>query len=179
MLHHDRWRISHTAMHQHRSAVMFVISGVISETTDQLVRYITVVLPGQFITDGTLHQTRQGRQHIDGWVDLPVVQLTVDEDLSLGDVASQVGNWMCDICEITRSGKFQYERNSTRCYTIVGHREDRNLCDRSIAALYTTCAFVYGRQISVHVTRVSTTTRDFFTSSRHLFCTSNQPWDAR
>lgn len=36
----------------------------------QLVRDISVVLPGHPLTDGGLHQTGQRGQHIDGWVDL-------------------------------------------------------------------------------------------------------------
>lgn len=36
----------------------------------QLVGHVSVVLPGHSLPDGRLHQTGQGWQHIDGWVDL-------------------------------------------------------------------------------------------------------------
>lgn len=49
------------------------------------------------LLDGLLHQTREGREDVDGWVDLFVVQLTVDEDLSFCDVASEIGNGMRDV----------------------------------------------------------------------------------
>lgn len=52
--------------------------------------------------------------------------------------------------------------------TVVGHGQNRNLCDGTVTALDTTSSLVDGRQIRVHVTRVSTTTGNFFTSSRHL-----------
>lgn len=58
-----------------------------------------MIFPGQFLTDSALHETRQGRQDIDGRVDLSVVQLTVDEDLSLCDVTRKIRNGMRDVCE--------------------------------------------------------------------------------
>lgn len=50
--------------------------------THQLVGDIGVVLTGHALTDGGLHQTRQRWQHVDWRVDLPVMQLTVDVNLS-------------------------------------------------------------------------------------------------
>ena len=52
--------------------------------------------------DGLLHETGQGGQHVDGRVDLFVVQLSVDEDLSFGDVACQIGNGMGDVIVLVR-----------------------------------------------------------------------------
>jgi hypothetical protein len=63
-----------------------------------------MILPRQLLTNGTLHQTRQGWQDIDWWINLPVVQLTVDEDLALGDVTSQVRDGVRDIyIDVVRS----------------------------------------------------------------------------
>lgn len=45
-----------------------------------------------------LHETREGGEHIDGGVDLPVVQLAVNVDLALCDVPRQVRDGMSDIC---------------------------------------------------------------------------------
>lgn len=52
--------------------------------------------------------------------------------------------------------------------TIVRHGENGNLGDGAIAALDTTGTLVHGGQISVHVTRVTTTTRNLFAGSRDL-----------
>jgi hypothetical protein len=52
--------------------------------------------------------------------------------------------------------------------TIVRHGENRNLGNGTIAALDTTGTLVHGGQISVHVTRVTTTTRNLFTGSGDL-----------
>mmetsp|Transcript_8763 Transcript_8763/g.12022 ORF Transcript_8763/g.12022 Transcript_8763/m.12022 type:complete len:403 (-) Transcript_8763:296-1504(-) len=99
-------------------------------------------------TDGRLHQTRQGGEHIDGRVDLPVVQGVVDKDLTLSDVASQVGNGMGDIR--------------------VGHRQDGQLSDGTVGAADTAGALIDSGEIGVHVTRVTTTAWDFFTGGRDL-----------
>ena len=79
-----------------------------------------MILPREFLSDGTLHQSGQRRQDVDRRVDLPVVELTVDEDLSLGlmdekvalsagvnecntspastyNVSGQIGNGMGDV----------------------------------------------------------------------------------
>jgi hypothetical protein len=50
--------------------------------------------------------------------------------------------------------------------TIVRHGENRHLGDGAVATLNTTGTLVHGGQISVHVTRVTTTTRNLFTGSR-------------
>jgi hypothetical protein len=47
--------------------------------------------------NGFLHQSGQRWQDVDWWVNLFIVQLSIDEDLSFCDVASQIGNWMGDI----------------------------------------------------------------------------------
>lgn len=47
--------------------------------------------------DGRFHQTGERGQDVDWRVDTLVVQLTIDEDLSLRDVASQIGDGVGDI----------------------------------------------------------------------------------
>lgn len=37
--------------------------------------------------DGGFHETGEGGEDVDGWVDAFVVELTVDEDLAFGNVA--------------------------------------------------------------------------------------------
>lgn len=63
----------------------------------QLVGHIGVVLPSTTLTNGRFHQTRQRRKNVNGRVDALVVELTVNEDLTLSNVASQVGNRVGDI----------------------------------------------------------------------------------
>jgi hypothetical protein len=64
----------------------------------QLIGYIAVVDAGTLCANGRLHETGQGGKYVDGWVDAFVVQLAIDENLALGDVACQVGNRMGDVC---------------------------------------------------------------------------------
>jgi hypothetical protein len=99
-------------------------------------------------TDGRLHQTGQRGQHIDGRVDLPVVEGVVNEDLTLSDIAGQIRDRMGDIR--------------------VGHRQDRELSDGTIGATHTTGSLIDGRQIRVHVTWVTTTAWHFFSGGRDL-----------
>lgn len=47
--------------------------------------------------DGLLHEPGERRKHVDGRIDLFVVELPVDEDLALGDVAGEIWNGMSDI----------------------------------------------------------------------------------
>lgn len=56
-----------------------------------------MIFPCKALADGTLHQTGQRREDVDWRVDLPVMELTVDEDLAFRNVASQIRNGMCDI----------------------------------------------------------------------------------
>jgi len=55
---------------------------------------------------------------------------------------------------------------STTSLTIVGHGQNGNLSNGTITTLDTSGTFVNGGQISVHVTRVTTTTGDFFSGGR-------------
>lgn len=91
-----------------------------------------MILSRHALADGGLHQTGQRRQHVDGRVDLAIVQLSVDVDLSLGDVASQIGNRVSDV--------------------VVRHGQDGNLSDGPVSAFNATGALVNGGQIRVHVT---------------------------
>jgi hypothetical protein len=131
----------------------------------QLVGHVAVILSCTALTDGRLHETREGGQHVDWRVDTLVVKLTIDEDLSLRNVTCQVGDGMCDIFKRSAS---EFQHCFQKMLTVVGHGQDRNLCDGTVTALDTTSSLVDGRQIRVHVTRVTTTTGNFLTGSRHL-----------
>mmetsp|Transcript_12769 Transcript_12769/g.19325 ORF Transcript_12769/g.19325 Transcript_12769/m.19325 type:complete len:357 (-) Transcript_12769:206-1276(-) len=108
----------------------------------------TVIVSGHALADGRFHKTRERREHIDWRVDLSVVDLTIDVNLSLCDVTGQIRNWMCNI--------------------IIWHSEDRDLCDGTVTALNTTSTLVDGGKIGVHITWITTTARHLFTGSRHL-----------
>ena len=79
-------RIGHTHRHLQTRA-----------RTHQLVRDVAVVLAGELLANGALHETRERGEHVDRWVYLPVVQLPVDEDLALRDVPGEIGNGVRDI----------------------------------------------------------------------------------
>ena len=56
-----------------------------------------MVFPRQLLADGALHETGQRRQDVDRWVYLPVVQLTIDEDLALSNIPGEIGNGVGDV----------------------------------------------------------------------------------
>lgn len=133
--------------------------------THQLVRHVSVVLPRQLVPDRTLHQPRQRRQHINRWVYLSVVQLSIDEYLSFGNIPCQVRNWVRDICACQ---PHRTRKTNENAHTVIWHGQDGNLRNRPVAALHTARAFVNGRQVGVHVSGVATTSRYLFASCRNL-----------
>ena len=64
------------------------------------------------------------------------------------------------------------ERNGVeqlrRRRTVIGHGQDRDLGDRTIATLHATCTLVNRGQVRIHVTGISTATRNLLSSSRDL-----------
>lgn len=64
----------------------------------KLVRDIGVIATGELLANSRLHETRKRWKDVDWWVDTLVVQLTVNEDLTLGNVTSKIGNRVSDIC---------------------------------------------------------------------------------
>mmetsp|Transcript_38125 Transcript_38125/g.96425 ORF Transcript_38125/g.96425 Transcript_38125/m.96425 type:complete len:371 (-) Transcript_38125:560-1672(-) len=113
-----------------------------------LVGHLRVVLARHALADGRLHQAGQGGQHVDGGVDLAVVQLAVNVDLALRDVAREIGDGVRDV--------------------VVGHGENGQLRDGALAALDTAGALVDGGQIRVHVAGVAAAAGHLLTGGRHL-----------
>mmetsp|Transcript_45814 Transcript_45814/g.114867 ORF Transcript_45814/g.114867 Transcript_45814/m.114867 type:complete len:213 (-) Transcript_45814:915-1553(-) len=107
-----------------------------------------VVLARHALPDGALHEARERGEHVDGRVDLPVVELAVDVDLALGNVAGEVGDGVRDV--------------------IVGHRQNGDLRDGSVAALHAPGALVDGGEIRVHVARVAAAARNLLAGGRDL-----------
>lgn len=119
------------------------------------------------LTDGGFHETRERGEDVDGRVDALVVQLAVDEDLALGDVAGQIGNGVGDVW-VEMLVFLRVSCVWTRRRTIVRHGQNGNLGDGTVTTLDTTGTLVHGGQISVHVTGVTTATGHLFTSGRDL-----------
>ena len=100
-----------------------------------LVGDVGVILSGHAITDGSLHESRQGGQDVDGRVDASLVHVSVNVDLTLSDVSSKIWDGVSDV--------------------VVRHCQDGDLGDGTELALDSTGSLVDGRQIGVHVTGVS------------------------
>jgi hypothetical protein len=107
-----------------------------------------VILSCAALANGRFHETGERRQYVDGWVDTLVIKLTIDEDLAFRNIACQVGDRVRNI--------------------VVRHSQNGNLSNGAVSTFDTTCTLIDGRQISVHITRVTTSTRDFFSGSGDL-----------
>ena len=46
-----------------------------------------MVFAGMALADGGFHETGEGGENVDRWIDAFVVELAVDEDLAFSDVA--------------------------------------------------------------------------------------------
>ena len=53
--------------------------------------------------DSFLHETGEGGEDVDGRIDLLVVELSIDEDLSFSDVSGQIGNGMGDVVVLNKA----------------------------------------------------------------------------
>lgn len=107
-----------------------------------------VIWSGHTLADSMLHETGQGWQDVDWWVDASPEHVSVDVDLALRDVAGQVGDGMSDV--------------------VVGHGQDGQLSDGAFLASDTTGTLVDGGQIGVHVTWVASTTRHLLSGGGDL-----------
>ena len=56
-----------------------------------------MILSSELLSNGRLHKTRERGQDVDRGVDLLVVELSIDEDLALCDIASQIRDRVGDI----------------------------------------------------------------------------------
>lgn len=119
-----------------------------------LVGNIGVILSGHHFVDilveanSVLHETGQGGQHVNWRIDVLLVHVLIDIDLTLGNVASEIGDGMSDI--------------------IVGHGEDRNLSDGTTSAIDSTGSLIDSRKISVHVTGITSSTGHLLSGRRDL-----------
>jgi hypothetical protein len=140
-----------------RPAVSFCLKDAPTHSIER-VGSVTVILSRHTLTNGTLHQSEQqknkgrgisfksckrslavctemchsptqGAKYLNRRVDLAIVQLSIDIDLTFCDVSRQI-------------------RNRVR-HVVVGHGQDGDLRDGSISTLYSSSSLVDGRQISV------------------------------
>ena len=82
-------------------------------------------------SDAILHQTRQRRQHAHRWVNAACVKITIQHDLTLCDIARQIGDRVGDI--------------------VVRHGEDRNLRDRAALSLDNARALIERRKVRIQI----------------------------
>ena len=88
-----------------------------------------MVFSGVAFTDAVLHQTGQGGQHVDRWINSLTVKLAVQYNLAFGNISGQVGDWMGDI--------------------VVGHGQNGDLSNRSVDTLDNTGTLIDGSQFAV------------------------------
>ena len=52
---------------------------------------------------GFLHQSTQGGQNVNRWIDLLVVELPIDEDLPFCDISCKIRDGMCYIVVLSKN----------------------------------------------------------------------------
>jgi len=105
-----------------------------------------VIFSGHSFTNSVLHQTGERWQDVNWWIDISLVHLSIDVDLTLSDISGKIWDWMSDI--------------------VVWHGKNWNLGDGTIFTVDSTSSLVDGGKIGVHVTWISSSTGDFFSGSR-------------
>ena len=86
---------------------------------------------GVSLTNAILHQTGKRGQHRDRRINTRLVELAVEDDLPLGDIAGQVRNRVGDI--------------------VVGHGQDRHLRDRAGTPLHDPGPLIERREVGIEV----------------------------
>jgi len=105
-----------------------------------LVRDLLVVLPRMGGADPQVHEPGEGGEDVDRWVDSLPVEFTGDDELTLGDVAREVGDGVGDI--------------------VAGHGKDGELGDGALDPVDEPCPLVDRCKVGVHVAGVSTPAGD-------------------
>ena len=114
----------------------------------ELIGQVGMILTRPLATNRVFHDTRKRGQRIDRGIDPLLIQLTVEHDLPLGDVAGQIGNRMRNI--------------------VVGHRQDRQLRNRALGGLDPATALIDLGQIGVEIARIALTTGHLAAGRGHL-----------
>ena len=102
---------------------------------EQLVVQVRVVGAGVALADAVFHQTGQAGQHVDGRIDAGLVQIPVQHDLHLGDLAGQVRDGVGDV--------------------VVRHGQDGDLGDAAAAALDDARPLVEAGEVRVEIAGIT------------------------
>src|SRR5579871_1144107 len=106
----------------------------------KLVRQVRVVAARPSLSNAVTHQAGQRGQDIYRRIDSSAIEITLQDNLALGDVSGQVRN---------RMG-----------YVVIGHGENRDLSYRAGLALDSSGALIERRQITVEVAGIALAARD-------------------
>ena len=93
-----------------------------------------MILPRVLRPDPVFHQTREGREHIDGRIYCLLMQGSLQHNLPFRDIAGQIRNRMRDI--------------------VVGHRQNRDLGHGAFRALHDAGTLVQGGKLAVEISRI-------------------------
>jgi len=63
----------------------------------KLVRHFWVINSSETFSDSRLHETRERGQHIDWWIDLSVVEISINENLTFSNISCKIRNWMSNV----------------------------------------------------------------------------------
>jgi len=103
----------------------------------QLIRHIAMIFSSHAFSNGRFHQSGKRRKDIDRRIYLSIMQLTIHKDLAFSNIASEIWNRMRNV----------YTKWSTLIswgFTVIGHRQDGNLCDGAISPFNTSSSLVNG-----------------------------------
>src|SRR6056297_2352728 len=115
---------------------------------EQLVGQRRMVGVGDALADAVVHQSGQARQHVDGRIHAPAVQLAAEYDLTLGDVAGEVRDGVGDV--------------------VAGHGQYRQLCQRTFASSEAAGALVDSGQVGVQIAGITLAAGDLAVAGGHL-----------
>ena len=107
-----------------------------------------MVCSGLALTDTLILKTGKRWENVDRWLNLLTIKITGENNLSLCDISCKVRNWVSLI--------------------ILRHGKDRDHSDRSVLSVLTACTLIHSSKVSIHITRISTTSRNFLTGCGYL-----------
>ena len=109
--------------------------------SEELVCDGRVIGSGVALADAVLHQTGQRRQNRDRRIDTALLQTSVQNDLTFGDIACQVRDRVGDI--------------------VIRHGQDRELRHAALNAFNDACTLIERCEIGIEIAREALSARDF------------------
>ena len=107
-----------------------------------------MISSGLALSDSFVFQTGKGRQYIDWRCHTFSVQLPAQNNLSFCNISGQVRDWMGLV--------------------ILRHGQDRDHRDTSLFAVLTPGTLIHRGKVCVHISRISASSRHFFSCRRHF-----------